>query len=116
MAGRRRRRTPLQDATDHIEKAVDKTEELEIMYINSYKGRGVFAKSHFSKGDFVVEYRGTLINFEEAERRKRTYHQRCTVFMFDFYWREKMWCIDAAQEDGSLGRLVNDDHRHPIAK
>nr|XP_046238365.1 uncharacterized protein LOC124055525 [Scatophagus argus] len=36
--------------------------------------------------------------------------------MFDFYWKEKTWCIDAAQEDGSLGRLVNDDHRHPNCK
>ncbi|XP_053475838.1 N-lysine methyltransferase KMT5A-like [Ictalurus furcatus] len=25
----------------------------------------------------------------------------------------KTWCIDAAKEDGSFGRLVNDDHKHP---
>ncbi|KAK7880589.1 hypothetical protein WMY93_032777 [Mugilogobius chulae] len=83
---------------------------------SSRTGRGVFAKSYFSQGDFVVEYRGKLISFEEAERRKRTYPQRCTAFMFDFYWKEKIWWIDAAQEDGSLGRLVNDDHSHPNCK
>ncbi|XP_060783636.1 uncharacterized protein LOC132890622 [Neoarius graeffei] len=33
--------------------------------------------------------------------------------MFDFMWHGKKWCIDAAMEDGSLGRLVNDDHVHP---
>ncbi|XP_037398673.1 uncharacterized protein LOC108425310 [Pygocentrus nattereri] len=33
--------------------------------------------------------------------------------MFDFKWKGKMWCIDAAKEDGSFGRLVNDDHKHP---
>nr|XP_046253176.1 N-lysine methyltransferase KMT5A-like [Scatophagus argus] len=113
---RRRRRPPLEDAVEHVVKALDKTAELEVKYINSYKGRGVFAKSHFSKGDFVVEYRGTLINLEESIKRKRTYHSSCAVFMFDFYWKEKTWCIDAAQEDGSLGRLVNDDHRHPNCK
>jgi len=51
----------------------------------------VFAKSHFRKGDFVVEYRGELINSEESQRRRRTYHNRCGVFMFDFYWKEKTW-------------------------
>ncbi|GAA6102188.1 uncharacterized protein LOC125141181 isoform X1 [Tachysurus ichikawai] len=33
--------------------------------------------------------------------------------MFDFQWKGKTWCIDAAKEDGSFGRLVNDDHKHP---
>ncbi|XP_054872280.1 uncharacterized protein LOC111580096 isoform X3 [Amphiprion ocellaris] len=33
--------------------------------------------------------------------------------MFDFSWQDRTWCIDAAREDGSLGRLVNDDHKHP---
>ncbi|KAL2076509.1 hypothetical protein ACEWY4_027894 [Coilia grayii] len=33
--------------------------------------------------------------------------------MFDFMWHGKKWCIDAAMEDGSLGRLANDDHVCP---
>ncbi|XP_061528428.1 uncharacterized protein LOC133400140 isoform X2 [Phycodurus eques] len=34
------------------------------------KGRGVFAKTCFRKGDFVVEYRGELINSEESKWRR----------------------------------------------
>ncbi|XP_048854576.1 uncharacterized protein LOC125722457 isoform X2 [Brienomyrus brachyistius] len=33
--------------------------------------------------------------------------------MFDFKWSSRTWCIDASIEDGSFGRLVNDDHRNP---
>ncbi|XP_051246592.1 uncharacterized protein LOC127357967 isoform X5 [Dicentrarchus labrax] len=116
MAAVRPRKSPKTDAVEHAAKALDKTAELEVKYINSFKGRGVFAKAHFHKGDFVVEYRGELINSEESQRRRRTYHVRCTVFMFDFHWQERTWCIDAGREDGSLGRLVNDDHNHPNCK
>ncbi|KAI7790437.1 hypothetical protein IRJ41_024412 [Triplophysa rosa] len=33
--------------------------------------------------------------------------------MFDFIWKRKTWCIDGALEDGSFGRLVNDEHKAP---
>ncbi|XP_060936782.1 N-lysine methyltransferase KMT5A-like [Limanda limanda] len=36
--------------------------------------------------------------------------------MFDLYWKEKTWCIDASREDGTLGRIVNDDHKQPNCK
>ncbi|KTF87014.1 hypothetical protein cypCar_00027582, partial [Cyprinus carpio] len=36
--------------------------------------------------------------------------------MFEFKWRGKTWCIDASREDGSFGRIVNDDHKHPNCK
>ncbi|XP_061621147.1 involucrin-like [Phyllopteryx taeniolatus] len=108
-----RRKPPLQDAQEHAVKALDKTEELEVQFMNSLKGRGVFAKAFFRKGDFVVEYRGELINSEESKRRRMTYHKASAVFMFDFCWKEDLWCIDASVYDGSLGRLVNADDRHP---
>ncbi|XP_037396943.1 uncharacterized protein LOC119264009 isoform X2 [Pygocentrus nattereri] len=38
------------------------------------------------------------------------------AFMFDFLWHGKFWTIDAARDDGSLGRLVNDDHINPNCK
>ncbi|KAF4085705.1 hypothetical protein AMELA_G00098100 [Ameiurus melas] len=37
----------------------------------------------------------------------------CVLFMFYFWWKGKTSGIDAANEDGSSGRLVNDDHKHP---
>ncbi|KAF4073527.1 hypothetical protein AMELA_G00244120 [Ameiurus melas] len=36
----------------------------------------------------------------------------CVLFMFDFRWKGETWGIDAVRE-GSSGRLVNDDHKHP---
>ncbi|XP_067289490.1 uncharacterized protein [Pseudorasbora parva] len=33
--------------------------------------------------------------------------------MFDFIWQNKKWSIDATHEDGSLGRLIYDDHINP---
>jgi len=54
-------------------------------------GRGVFAKANFHKVDFVVEYRGELINFEESQRRRRIYHSHCAVFIYDFFWRKRVW-------------------------
>ncbi|XP_028274353.1 uncharacterized protein LOC114449059 isoform X3 [Parambassis ranga] len=83
---------------------------------NWKSGRGVFAKGPISKGDFVVEYRGDMISDDESQRRRRLYHRSCQGFMFDFNWREKIWCIDASREDGSFGRLVNDDYKHPNCK
>lgn len=54
-------------------------------------GRGLFAKGSFCKGDFIVEYRGELINYAELERRRKLYHPSCAVFMFEFKWRGKTW-------------------------
>ncbi|XP_055021975.1 uncharacterized protein LOC129412370 [Boleophthalmus pectinirostris] len=109
----RRRVTPQSVAEQHVISGTDQTAMLDVKYINPTKGRGVFALSPFQKRDFVVEYRGQLIDLEESERGRRIYNAKCLGFMFDFMWHGKKWCIDAAMEDGSLGRLVNDDHVHP---
>ncbi|XP_028267874.1 uncharacterized protein LOC114439876 [Parambassis ranga] len=111
-----RRVSPLNDAYHHVATKTDKTAKLEVRYIDTVKGRGVFAKGPISKGDFVVEYRGDMISDDESQRRRRLYHRSCQGFMFDFNWREKIWCIDASREDGSFGRLVNDDYKHPNCK
>uniref|UniRef100_A0AAY4DH20 SET domain-containing protein n=1 Tax=Denticeps clupeoides TaxID=299321 RepID=A0AAY4DH20_9TELE len=78
--------------------------------------RGVFAESDIFKGDFILEYRGDLIDPEESKRRRRIYHNSLKGFMFDFIWHGKFWTIDAARDDGTLGRLVNDDHINPNCK
>ncbi|XP_054908272.1 uncharacterized protein LOC129374093 [Poeciliopsis prolifica] len=105
--------SPVRDAAEHARRADDKTGRLEMKFINAYKGRGVFTTTPFKKGDFVVEYRGVLINSEESKRRRALYHSACAVYMFDFLWHGRWWCIDASQEKNSLGRLVNDDHINP---
>ncbi|KAM9443574.1 uncharacterized protein Hap1MRO34_024808 isoform 2-T2 [Clarias gariepinus] len=108
-----RRISPRADAVHYATTKSDKTSKLDVKYISPEKGRGVFALASFSRGDFVAEYRGEMIDFNESQRRRRIYHDKCAVFMFDFKWKGKTWCIDAAKEDGSFGRLVNDDDKHP---
>ncbi|XP_043094725.1 uncharacterized protein rnf214 isoform X2 [Puntigrus tetrazona] len=100
----------------HIVSKTDKTFKLEVKYISAAKGRGLFAKGSISKGEFVVEYRGDIINHAELESRRKRYHTSSAAFMFEFKWRGKTWCIDASREDGSFGRIVNDDHKHPNCK
>ncbi|XP_073697250.1 uncharacterized protein [Garra rufa] len=106
----------LKDAMHHVVSKTDKTFKLEVKYINAVKGRGLFAKGSICKGDFVVEYRGDIINNAELQKRKKRYHASSAAFMFEFKWRRKTWCIDASREDGSFGRIVNDDHKHPNCK
>ncbi|XP_058626759.1 histone-lysine N-methyltransferase set-1-like [Onychostoma macrolepis] len=112
---RRRRLKPVCDAEAHIKSRTDKP-YLEQRLINKFKGRGVFTKQVIWKGDFVLEYHGKLLTQEQGDVRGKQYKESSKVFLFDFQWRGQMCCMDAPEEDGSLGRLVNDDHKKPNCK
>ncbi|XP_053095564.1 histone-lysine N-methyltransferase SETD5-like isoform X4 [Pangasianodon hypophthalmus] len=112
---RRRRDNPKQEAEYFTSAAKDK-EGFDVKYINSFIGRGVFSCVHFDKGDFLLEYRGQLINKAECERRQKLYHDAMKAFMYEFRFNGRLLCVDASREDGSLGRLVNDDHISPNSK
>ncbi|XP_042562050.1 histone-lysine N-methyltransferase set-1-like [Clupea harengus] len=109
---KRHHRDPVQEAIHYISLSADRP-ELTARYINSLKGRGVFSHSFFEKGDFLVEYRGEIISFEECQRRRRIYHDALQVYFFEYKVNGNKHCIDAAKDDLSLGRLVNDDHINP---
>ncbi|XP_073732486.1 uncharacterized protein [Misgurnus anguillicaudatus] len=111
----KKRKRPQQDAEHHITCKTDKPELYE-QVISKYKGRGVFTTEAFFRGDFVLEYRGELLTSEESLDRSKLYNDVENTFLFDFQWHGKNWCIDASKEDGSLGRLVNDEHRNPTCK
>ena len=55
-----------------------------------FTGRGVFAIGSFSKGDFIVEYRGDLISEGEAQKR-RIYNPACSGFLYAFKLGGKTW-------------------------
>ncbi|XP_058850514.1 N-lysine methyltransferase KMT5A-B-like isoform X2 [Acipenser ruthenus] len=82
--------------------------ELEVEHIEG-KGRGVFATKHFQKGEFVVEYHGDLIEFTDAKKREGMYAQDPTAgcYMYYFQYLTKTYCVDATNETGRLGRLIN---------
>ncbi|XP_041944902.1 uncharacterized protein LOC121706875 isoform X6 [Alosa sapidissima] len=112
---KRRHRDPVAEGIHYISLSADRP-ELTAKYINSVKGRGVFSQTYFEKGDFLVEYRGEIISFDECQRRKRIYHAALQVYLFEFKVNGKKYCIDAARDDNSFGRLVNDDHLNPNSR
>ncbi|XP_058471537.1 uncharacterized protein LOC131444863 isoform X2 [Solea solea] len=111
---RRLRIKPQQDAETHIKLKTDKAGLREV-FVNSYKGRGVFASIPFTKGDFLLEYKGKLFTPDRPPVIE-TYSETEATFLFDFQWKGNSWCIDASMEDQSLGRLVNDEHKNPNCK
>ncbi|XP_043960953.1 cell wall protein DAN4-like [Gambusia affinis] len=115
MRPQRLRINPKDEAAHFVSLSQDK-DGFSVQYINSFKGRGVFSTCHFQTGAFLLEYRGDVINSKEYENRVKIYHDAMKVFMFEFRHNGKKLCVDAAREDGSLGRLVNDDHLIPNSK
>ncbi|XP_042593408.1 uncharacterized protein LOC109080598 isoform X3 [Cyprinus carpio] len=110
MLKRKTRIRPVDDARTHILSLRDKPGFME-RFIDNNKGRGVFATQPVEAGAFVLEYRGELISAEEC--RARDYTELQSTFLFEFEWQKRHWCIDASKEDGSLGRLINDNHKSP---
>uniref|UniRef100_A0A9J8B6L0 SET domain-containing protein n=1 Tax=Cyprinus carpio carpio TaxID=630221 RepID=A0A9J8B6L0_CYPCA len=110
MLKRKTRIRPVDDARTHILSLRDKPGFME-RFIDNKKGRGVFATQPVEAGAFVLEYRGELISAEECQARDYTELQ--STFLFEFEWQKRHWCIDASKEDGTLGRLINDNHKSP---
>lgn len=81
---------------------------LEIRQIEN-KGRGIFATKHFMRGDFVCEYAGEMISYQEAKKREEKYAADPSIgcYMYFFEYKLKSYCIDATSETGRLGRLLN---------
>ncbi|KAL7846112.1 hypothetical protein AOLI_G00243040 [Acnodon oligacanthus] len=61
MELRERKRNPEEEAAYFSSACKDK-DGFDVKYINPDTGRGVFSSVHFDKGDFLLEYRGELIN------------------------------------------------------
>jgi histone-lysine N-methyltransferase SETD8 len=94
----------------HIERSIklQLEEGLEIRHIE-HKGRGIFATRSFARGEFVCEYAGEIISYQEAKRREETYASDETIgcYMYFFEHKSKAFCIDATAETSRLGRLLN---------
>ncbi|XP_060577680.1 uncharacterized protein LOC132734810 isoform X4 [Ruditapes philippinarum] len=88
---------------------------LQVKYINSYIGSGVFALSDIEKGRLIVLYEGELITKEEGERRHAKYSTQDGSFLFFFSHKGNKLCIDATHATG-MGRMINDNHKKPNCK
>ncbi|XP_046567598.1 N-lysine methyltransferase KMT5A-A-like, partial [Haliotis rubra] len=129
-----KRVTPKEDAKWWMSVGLDK-EGFQLKFVSDFVGFGVFATQTFARGDFLLEYRGSLIDEERAkelERKHSKAKEGCYMFYFYFQGKKKMhfriffmfsaeictsnvnnFSIDATEAYASLGRMVNDvDSRH----
>jgi histone-lysine N-methyltransferase SETD8 len=60
---------------------------LRIVETIDQKGRGVIAARIFEKDDFVVEYRGDLIDANMAKHRERIYADDSTIGCYMYYFK-----------------------------
>ncbi|XP_034057491.1 uncharacterized protein LOC117536655 isoform X1 [Gymnodraco acuticeps] len=111
MEKQRRQLTPEQDALEYIVACRDKP-FLEEKFINSFKGKGVFTSRAIEPSAFVVEYQGKIFSPKYTTRKKKC-GDNLNKYFFEFSWKGEQWCVDASKDDGTLGRLVNDDHISP---
>ena len=65
-------------------------------------------------GEFIVEYAGKLISHKTAVKRDEEYEKDGTrgSFMFFFTINNVPFCIDATEDDGRLGRMINHSKRY----
>ena len=79
------------------------------------KGRGVEASRPFSKGDFVVEYAGEVMDAGSGHAMEATYSMDMTKGSYSYYFpfNSKNFCLDATEESGRYGRLLNHSRKHP---
>ncbi|XP_055986294.1 N-lysine methyltransferase KMT5A-like [Sorex fumeus] len=92
--------------------ASGKEEGMKIGLIDG-KGRGVIATKQFSRGQFIVEYHGDLIEITDAKKREARYAKDPSTgcYMYYFQYLSKTYCIDATRETNRLGRLINHSKR-----
>lgn len=78
---------------------------------------GVFASEFITKGSFVCEYAGDLIDRREAERRDIIYEVKNKgSYMFYFNFNNKCYCLDATEPSKRIGRLINHSRKRPNCK
>ena len=82
--------------------------DLKIVEIPT-KGRGIKNSKKITAGEWVVEYKGTLLNSREAKLKEQQYSQCHEIgsYMFYFKFNNKSVCIDATIETDDKGRLIN---------
>jgi histone-lysine N-methyltransferase SETD8 len=88
------------------------------VYESEQKGRGIRTMRSFTKNEFVVEYKGDILEYEIAKERERKYAEDPTIgsFMYFFEHHGRRYCVDATEETGYKGRLINHSALRPNLK
>jgi [histone H4]-lysine20 N-methyltransferase SETD8 len=79
------------------------------------RGRGVFTETDRSRKSFICEYIGDIVSEEEAARRVAEYVRNgaTAFYQYSFKYKNKPMCIDAQEESGLMGRLLNHSKKSP---
>ncbi|XP_071828763.1 uncharacterized protein [Apostichopus japonicus] len=81
-------------------------EDFEALFINSYIGKGLFAKKDFEGGTLLLEYCGKLLSDNDAAHLESESPNR-SDYLFSFQHKGKFLCIDAYFTT-SKARYIND--------
>ncbi|PAV58382.1 hypothetical protein WR25_23926 [Diploscapter pachys] len=88
------------------------------VYYDDAKGRGIKARREFFQGEFVCEYKGKLMEYNEAKELEEEYSQDASIgsYMYFFKHHSRRWCVDATSETVYKGRLINHSALRPNLK
>lgn len=68
----------------------------------------MFAGVNFMKGETICEYEGNLCTYKVFKQKEKYYDKMgMGSYILEFKFNERRWAIDATEEDGSFGRLIN---------
>ncbi|XP_066912213.1 uncharacterized protein [Clytia hemisphaerica] len=118
---KRNRQTQEEIAKENCLQDFDPSGFREVKIGPPINGYGVFAEKPFSINDYLLCYRGDLLDEEEGDRREKSHKaENLGSFIFHFEHivkgKKTRLCIDATKSDG-LCRLVNDSpHKHANCK
>uniref|UniRef100_A0A915KRN0 [histone H4]-lysine(20) N-methyltransferase n=1 Tax=Romanomermis culicivorax TaxID=13658 RepID=A0A915KRN0_ROMCU len=79
------------------------------------KGRGIRTSRKLRRGEFVVEYKGDLLERHAGLHREKLYSldENIGCYMYYFEYGGKQYCVDATAETPYFGRLVNHSYKKP---
>ena len=75
-------------------------------------GRGVFAAQNIRKGQFICKYEGKMCTLSELRKRQN----QLSNYILEFKFNEKWWAVDATDENGTFGRLINHSKQNKNVK
>ena len=106
----------LQEEQEAVEDKLLVTDDVRHGLVDiSGKGRGVQASRPISKGNFVVKYAGELMDAGSGHAMEATYSMDMTKGSYSYYFpfNSLKFCLDATEESGRFGHLLNHSHKQP---
>eukprot|EP01134_Creolimax_fragrantissima_P001842 CFRG1842T1 len=109
-SGRKTQSEIKKEETDLLEKQILSQDESHLeVYEDEVKGKGLRVNKSMTRGEFICEYSGDLVDTAEAKRRDDIYSgrpEKYGSYMYHFKMNNQRYCVDATVA-GRFGRLIN---------